>query len=440
MAGAEVTARKAVTMLCLWGCILTLLGGCSSKLPRGCPPECSSVDAHGVDLRGSPIGWPPVDLHDADLSNANLREALLGYGANLSGANLIGADLRFATLNGANLHGADLRWARLGGASLPWASLSDADLRWASLPQVDLRWANLSNSRLNEANLSGAHLAGANLSGANLRGADLRGAELNLANMRGADLRETNLSEARLFLTLSIYLQGANLGEATLPKGCVVIDVKLAFVGVAVIIGVLLVRKRTEGEITAWELIKTVVLTFVIFIVIFTVIMQIVSRRFADINTSSKQPVRNTGTIALVTVRYIPAELGQVESDQPEGSGSKFLAKPLANYAQTWLVQELESNGFSIGDEKDKPDIRLEVDITRCLWTDKFWRTEFSIETTYRLTVGNRTISRELDAMRWLTGGFQKEDTLRDMVVETYEVFFSDPEVKALLRGVGNPD
>ena len=50
--------------------VTLLLAGCSSTLPRSCPPDCAGVDLREADLT-------EVDLNGANLSHADLSEGYL---------------------------------------------------------------------------------------------------------------------------------------------------------------------------------------------------------------------------------------------------------------------------------------------------------------------------------------------------------------------------
>ncbi|MDX1996453.1 MAG: hypothetical protein SF066_01940 [Thermoanaerobaculia bacterium] len=143
--------------------------------------------------------------------------------------------------------------------------------------------------------------------------------------------------------------------------------------------------------------------------------------------------VRMKGSVHVAAVRYLPAEKNLLQPNQFEfdKAATVFFDIPLADHLRRCVVRELEASGLVIADS----GAQLTVEITRYRLADKFTSLELSIESTWRLTVGDREVSRPLRAARRHAayGSRKKAEDMNAMASELYEAFFADPEVKALM-------
>lgn len=115
-------SHRRLFMLTALLVIAAVLGACAgTKLPQGCPPNCSGLFLRYGKL--SKIDLSGADLSGTDLARAELSEANLSN-ANLTDADLSWADLTKANLRGANLTRADMRWTKLWGADLTGVDLT----------------------------------------------------------------------------------------------------------------------------------------------------------------------------------------------------------------------------------------------------------------------------------------------------------------------------
>ncbi len=112
------------------------------------------------------------------------------------------------------------------------------------------------------------------------------------------------------------------------------------------------------------------------------------------INYIPSSSVRGTGIVSVGTIKYVPAENGQVAQNEFQknalGVGKIYLSKDIASLIETALKKELVLSGFEV---QHRSNFVIEADINRFYYD---WigllEVDFELEIVFRLKENGRVI------------------------------------------------
>jgi hypothetical protein len=142
--------------------------------------------------------------------------------------------------------------------------------------------------------------------------------------------------------------------------------------------------------------------------------------------------IRGKGTVSLGSFTYEPP--AQVAQNQIEfHNPHKYIFdRPIPEVVKRGVTRELEAGGFTIS----TAGMRLDVTVQRCWLKKRAWNVELDLDTAWRLTSADRTVTREVRAQRRraLYTAVRQASDMNDLIGESFEEFFGAADVRAFLE------